>query len=68
LDVGECAEGETTGYISWYATLWQEEPLTLRSLRSLLGASRFFGVADAETLEAMLAKSVNSQQEVDRSH
>jgi hypothetical protein len=57
-------KGETTGYISWYATLWQEENITLRAFRSLLGVERFFGVPDEETLEALLAKSVNSQQEV----
>jgi hypothetical protein len=57
-------KGETTGYISWYATLWQEENVTLRAFRSLLGVERFFNVPDDETLEALLAKSVNSQQEV----
>jgi len=56
--------GETTGYISWYATLWQEETITLRAFRSLLGVERFFNVPDGETLEALLAQSVNSQQDV----
>ncbi|WP_121971241.1 type IIL restriction-modification enzyme MmeI [Leptolyngbya sp. BC1307] len=57
-------KGEATGYISWYATLWQEEKLTLRAFRSLLGVERFFGVDESETIEALLAESVNSQQEV----
>ena len=57
-------KGETTGYISWYATLWQEEPITLRAFRSLLGVDRFFRVDEPQTLEAMLAQSINSQQEV----
>jgi very-short-patch-repair endonuclease len=57
-------KGETTGYISWYSTLWQEEQITLRAFRSLLGIQRFFSVDEPETLEAMLAQSVNSQQEV----
>ncbi|MCM1983779.1 Eco57I restriction-modification methylase domain-containing protein [Lyngbya confervoides] len=57
-------KGETTGYISWYANLWQEEAIALRSFRSLLWAERFFNVPEEETLEAMLAQSVNSQQEV----
>ena len=57
-------KGEATGYISWYATLWQEEKLTLRAFRSLLGVERFFGVDDSETIEALLAESVNNQQEV----
>ena len=57
-------KGETTGFASWYATLWTEEPLTLRAFRSLLGVSRFFSVPDDETLEAMLAESATHQQEV----
>src|SRR6266566_4959198 len=55
---------ETTGFASWYAALWLEEPITLRALRSLLGVRRFFGVPDDETLEAMLTKSASNQQEV----
>jgi hypothetical protein len=57
-------KGETTSFISWYSALWVEEHLTLRSLRSLLGARRFFGVAESETLEAMLTQSLTDQQEV----
>ena len=60
----DAPRGETTGFISWYASLWFEEPLTLRSFRSLLSARRFFSVPDKETLEGMLAGSVNEQQEV----
>ncbi|MCT7953082.1 restriction endonuclease [Ancylothrix sp. C2] len=56
--------GETTGFISWYATLWLEEHLTLRAFRSLLGVRRFFGVNDSETLETMLSQSITDQQEV----
>lgn len=37
--------GETTGYASWYASLWMDEPITLRAFHSLLGTHRFFGVA-----------------------
>ena len=33
----DAPRGETTGFASWYATLWLEEPLTLRAFRSLLG-------------------------------
>ena len=56
--------GETTGFISWYAHLWFDETLTLRAFQSLLGAGRFFGVPDGETLEAMLAESGKDQHEV----
>ena len=55
---------ETTGYASWYASLWLEEPLTLRAFRSLLSARRFFSVPENETLESLLKRSVEDQQEV----
>ena len=57
-------KGETSAFVSWYAALWLEEPLTLRAFSSLLGATRFFSVADEDTLEGMLKDSVNEQQEV----
>jgi len=56
--------GETSGYASWYANLWFEEPLTLRAFRSLLAVERFFGVADDEAIETLLTKSAENQQEV----
>src|SRR6266567_3924717 len=55
---------ETTGFASWYAALWLEEPVTLRAFRSLLRAQRFFGVPDDEMLEALLSESASNQQEV----
>jgi len=55
---------ETTGYASWYASLWLEEQITLRAFRSLLSVRRFFGVAEADTIEAMYAESAANQQEV----
>src|SRR5262245_16373390 len=60
----DAPRGETTGYASWYATLWLEEPITLRAFRSLLGLHRFFGVDEKETLEKLLEKSAANQQEV----
>lgn len=60
----DAPRGETTGFISWYASLWLEEHLTLRAFRSLLGARRWFGVASDETLEALLTASASDQQEV----
>jgi hypothetical protein len=56
-------KGETSGYASWYAGLWQEEPITLRAFRSLLGLERFNAEAD-KTLESLLEKSASNQQEV----
>jgi hypothetical protein len=60
----DAPKGETTGFSSWYASLWLEEPITLRAFRSLLSANRFFNVPDDQTLEALLAKSSSNQQEV----
>jgi hypothetical protein len=56
--------GETTGYYTWDASLWAEEPLALRSFRSVLGRYRLFDVPDDETIEALLTKSAQKQQEV----
>lgn len=56
--------GETTSFVSWYAPLWAEEPLTLRAFRALLDMRRFFGVPENERLSAMLAESLQNQQEV----
>ena len=57
-------KNETTGYASWYANLWLEEPVTLRAIRTLLCADRFFSVPENETLEALLDRSASDQQEV----
>lgn len=54
----------TSGFASWYAQYWFEEPITLRAFRSLLSAERFFGVPDNETIESLLARSAEDQQEV----
>jgi hypothetical protein len=60
----DAPKGETTGYASWYASLWLEEHITLRAFRSFLSASRFFNVPDDQMLEALLTKSASNQQEV----
>ena len=56
--------GETTGFVSWYASLWLEERLTLRAFHSLLGVERFFNVPEEQTLETLLTASIKDQQEV----
>ncbi|WP_320415855.1 Eco57I restriction-modification methylase domain-containing protein [Methylomonas montana] len=56
--------GEITGYTSWYASLWLDEPITLRAFHSLLSIRRFFGVAEDSTLQSMLKESAQDQQEV----
>jgi hypothetical protein len=60
----DAPKGETTGYASWYASLWLEEPKTLQAFRTLLSSYRFFGVPEEETLEKLLAQSAEDQQEV----
>ena len=56
--------GETTGFASWYADLWMQEPLTLRAFHSLLHLRRFVGVAEQDTLPALFVESSKDQQEV----
>jgi hypothetical protein len=60
----DAPKGDTTGYVSWYASLWLDEHITLRAFRSLLSASRFFNVPDDQTLESLLTESASNQQEV----
>jgi hypothetical protein len=55
---------ETSGYASWYSTLWLEEQKTLAAFRTLLSLHRFFGVPDDQMLVPMLAESAAHQQEV----
>ncbi len=60
----DAPRGETTGFTTWYASLWFDERSTLNAFQSLLGVRRFFGVAEDETLENLLARSANHQQEI----
>jgi hypothetical protein len=60
----DAPSGETTGFTTWYASLWFDERSTLNAFQSLLGVRRFFGVAEDETLENLLARSADHQQEV----
>jgi Eco57I restriction-modification methylase/MmeI, target recognition domain len=60
----DAPRGATAGFATWEAGIWQEERSALNAFRSLLGAGRFFSVAEADTLAALLAESANAQQEV----
>ena len=60
----DAPRGETTGFTTWYAELWFDEPITLRAFKSLLGVQRFFGVSSDQTLESLLKASANDQQEI----
>ena len=53
-----------TSTATWDAELWHEERETLDLFIALLGAARFFGVEDAETLPRLLEDSANSKEEV----
>lgn len=53
-----------SGYAAWTSSLFGEERLLLDSFVALLGAQRFFGVAERETLEALLTESGAAQAEV----
>ncbi len=53
-----------SGHAIWPSSLFGEERLLLDSFVALLGAQRFFGVAEKETLEALLTESGSAQTEV----
>ena len=54
---------ETTGFITWEADLWTQEPLCLRAFRTLFNANRFF-MPPEQRLETWLDDSANDQAEV----
>jgi hypothetical protein len=48
---------------TWFARIWQQEPVTLQAFVSLLGVRRCFGPTDC-TMEALLERSVANQNEI----
>jgi methylase of polypeptide subunit release factors len=56
--------GRATTYARWEASLWIEERISLAAFRTLLGARRFFAVAEDDTIEALFEESANAEQEV----
>jgi hypothetical protein len=56
--------GGASGTANWDAELWLEERSTLDAFTTLLGARRFFTVAESETLEALLGESASAEAEV----
>lgn len=56
--------GETTTYVTFTASLWLEEEITLRAFTTLLSQTRFINARDDQTLEAMLERSASDQHEV----
>ncbi len=55
--------GQVSGFASWYARLWAQEPETLRAFGSILGTRRFFAPED-ERLPALYERSLTHQDEV----
>ena len=55
--------GATTTFASWYARIWNQEPVTLQALFHLLGVRRFF-VDESEQLPALFDRSLKFQDEV----
>ena len=56
--------GETAGFVTWETELFLEEKITFQAFRSLLNQHQFFGVAENNTLAAMISESKNHQQEL----
>ena len=56
--------GETSGFATWQAGLWLEEPITAQAFLALLEPRRWFGVAENERLAALFAASAQNQQDV----
>lgn len=55
--------GETSGYASWFARFWWQEPVTLKAFQSLLSMRRCFG-PEEDTLARLLERSLDFQEEV----
>ncbi|MDU3693897.1 MAG: type IIL restriction-modification enzyme MmeI [Klebsiella michiganensis] len=55
--------GAVTSFASWYARLWNQEPITLQAFVHLLGIRRFF-VNESEQLPALFDCSLQYQDEV----
>nr|MBA2319084.1 hypothetical protein [Euzebyales bacterium] len=56
--------GGATGAAVWDAGLFSEEPDSLRAFAALLERARFLSVGPADTLPALLAESLQRQEEV----
>ncbi len=57
-------KGGASGSATFSADLFSEEPVLLDAFSSVLGARRFFAVAEPDRLGALLAESASAQAEV----
>ncbi|MFF0284265.1 Eco57I restriction-modification methylase domain-containing protein [Rhodococcus aetherivorans] len=56
--------GGATTTATWTRHTWFDEPDTLKAFAALLGRLRFFGVPEGHTLPALLATSLERQEEI----
>jgi hypothetical protein len=56
--------GGATTTATWTRHTWFDEPDTLKAFAALLGRLRFFGVPEEQTLPALLAASLDRQEEI----
>ena len=56
--------GGATTTATWTRHTWADEPETLKAFAALLGRLRFFGVPEDQTLPALLAASLDRQEEI----
>lgn len=56
--------GGATTTATWTRHAWADEPETLKAFAALLGRLRFFGVPEDQTLPALLAVSLDRQEEI----
>lgn len=56
--------GGATTTATWTRHAWADEPEPLKAFVALLGRLRFFGVPDEQTLPALLAVSLDRQEEI----
>ena len=56
--------GGATTTATWTRHTWFDEPDTLKAFAALLGRLRFFGVPEDQTLPALLAASLDRQEEI----
>lgn len=54
-------DGVSAGYLSWYARIWWQEPVTLRAFQSLLGVRRAFG-PEHDRLDKLFERSLVFQE------
>jgi hypothetical protein len=60
----DAPHGGPAAFATWETAVWLDERISLDAFHTLVSARRFFGVAEGDTLEALLAESADAEQEV----